>query len=630
MFKSRPHKTIWTLILLVLLFALSACTQQPTDKTEIVNLHWIEDKSGTLSFDDVRHLDLENQWQKAEKAAPNFGFTNSVFWFSLPFNNDRQHSVPMLLEIAFPLHDKLDVYFLNGDKLQQTYQSGDQRPFSERPLNHRNFLFPQTVPAETKLRVVVRLESSDTVYFPMLVMASDEFFAQDQQHILFLGLFFGFLSIMLVYNLLLYFSTQQESYLYYVWFIAATIYLQLAQKGLGFQYIWPNQMLFNHLSIPAVNFILMISSLLFIMNFLGLDDKQYPKTIRLFKRLMWTAGIMLLLTIGIVVSGAYIIPYSALLISAVVLGILTTLIVVVVLTRLSYEGRTSAQILLVAWLSLLIGICLFALGRMGLPMPMLLAENAMLIGSTFEAALISFALARQIKIERDARMQAQEVALSNERKTLEVQNTLLSLQKQNTQELEIKVKERTQKLENAMVELREANHKLDNLARLDGLTGLSNRRHFDESFENTWQLGLKQQQPISILMCDIDYFKSINDTYGHSFGDQCLIKVAGILKACVSEPEYLAARFGGEEFIIMLPHTKTSVAINVAEKIRQEIEKLRLKYEGKQVKFTISVGIATATPEQSLQENTLKDNADQALYRAKETGRNRVIAFNSL
>ena len=164
----------------------------------------------------------------------------------------------------------------------------------------------------------------------------------------------------------------------------------------------------------------------------------------------------------------YFIPYETLLQLTAVMGAASALIPLIILVSLSLKGSQPARILAIAWLFLLSGSILFVLGRLGMQTQMLITENAMLIGSTIEAALISFALARNIKKERDARMLAQESTLKHERKTLEIQNSLLLLQKQTTQHLEGKVRERTHKLETAMRSLTIANCKLDQLARLDG------------------------------------------------------------------------------------------------------------------------------------------------------------------
>jgi len=611
--------------MLVLVVSLNGCFQDKSETSQSLDMYWIEDKSGELTLDDIRKKDLSSQWTKAERSNPNFGFTQSAIWLSFPFENKKNVQSPMLLEIAFPLHDSIDVYFLDKGKIVSKFHGGDLLAFSERPLNHRNFLFPHTVPPKGKLQAIVRVQSTDAIYVPIAVWESNEFFTKDQQEVLLLGLFFGFLSIMLIYNLLLHTSTRQKSYLYYSLCTASIIYLQLTQKNLGSQYFWPDATFFNCMSVPISSFIAISASSLFMLKLLDLDEKKYKKTVSAFKAFIYLGLLGLALGLIIFVTKSTIIPYSAFVIASVVAGAVATLLVMGMLVNLSLKGNRSAQILSVAWFSLLVGTLLFVSGRVGAPLPMVLTENAMLVGATFEAALISFALGRHIKDEREARMLAQEQALSNEREAREAQNSLLKLQERTTQQLEDEVRERTQKLEVAMKSLTIANHKLDSLSRLDGLTGLSNRRNFDQEFNKEWLVCSEQKQPMSLLMADIDHFKNINDTYGHLFGDQCLIKVAEILESCVYQPNHLAARFGGEEFIIMLPNVDAKAAALIAELIRFEIEQLRLGFQGQQVFFTISIGISTIIPSPETSFIDLNENADQALYLAKEGGRNRVV-----
>lgn len=604
----------------MLLTGMTGCFQQKQASGEQSSMHWLEDKTGTMTLDEVLEQNLSTQWHKTRQRYPNFGFSQSTFWLSLPFENPNETDTSMLLEIAFPLHDKIDVYLVDAEKIIADYHTGDLLPFSSRPLNHRSFLFPHTLAPKEKLRAIVRLQSTDTLYLPVKVWESNQFFIADQHEVFLLGLFFGFLSIMLVYNLLLYFSTGQTNYLYYVFFTGATIYFQLSQKGLGYQYFWPDEVFLNHMNIPLSAFVIMITGSFFILNFLNLKTENHRKKILVLKIGIWVPLFIM--------ATCYFIPYEILLQLAVAMGVASSLIPLIILTSLSFQSNRSAQILTVAWLFLLSGSVLFVTGRLGIQTQMLVTENAMLIGSTLEAALISFALARSIKKEREARMRAQESTLKYERKTREIQNSLLILQKQTTQHLEEKVKERTHKLETAMRSLTIANLKLDQLARLDGLTGIPNRRHFDQQIEHEWLRTRRHKEPLSLMILDIDHFKCINDNYGHLFGDQCLIKVAAILKNSVQRPEDIVARYGGEEFVIMLPNTNISGAHLIAERIRQRIEKLRLNYRDKQVQFTISIGISSMIPGLDSSTIDLIASADQALYLAKERGRNRVIALH--
>ena len=623
----------WIVLLLVVL-VMSGCFKESSKNTQKSERYWIEDKSAELTFEDILNRDLTSEWSEAPEKVLNFGFTESVIWLSLPFENTKDVQTPMLLEVAFPLHDRIDVYLLDGNKVVSKFHSGDQLAFSERPMNHRNFLFPHTVPAKTKLRAIVRIQTTDSMCLPVNVWESSEFFEKDQHEILFLGLFFGLISIMLVYNFLLYNLTRQKSYLYYCWCTASILYLQLTQKNLGYQYFWSENVFFNHMSAPVASLMAIATSSFFILKFLDLDEKQYKKTVLAFNSMTYLALMGIIWVVVILYAQIAFVPYIAMILATAVIGGIATIVVMGVLINLSIKGNRSAQILSIAWLSLLAGSLVFVLGRIGVPLPLVISENAMLLGSSLEVALISFALARHIKSEREARIFAQDQALENERKSREAQNSLLKLREKNTRQLENEVKERTWKLEKAMQSLTLANHKLDNLSRMDSLTGLSNRRNFDQAFNEEWLICTDLQQPMSLLMADIDHFKAVNDTYGHLFGDQCLVKTADILKRCVNQPKHLAARFGGEEFIIMLPNTDAKAAGLVAESIRREVEKLRLNYQGEQVRFTISIGTSTIIPSPDASFVDLNERADQALYLAKEGGRNRIViadgeSFNS-
>ena len=603
-------------LLLALLFLLCGCFQQESNLEKSPTLSWIEDKSGTMTFEEVLKKDLSTEWDHGEVRYPNFGFTKSAVWLSLPFENLQNSHSPKLIEVAFPLHDSIEVYFLDQNKVIKEYHTGDQFSFSERPLKHRNFLFPLTLAPKQKLRALIRIQSTDTLYLPVKVWESNDFFAQDQNEILILGLFFGFLMIMLVYNLFLYFSTGRSSYIYYVFFTASIIFLQLTQKGFGYQYIWSSAPFFNYISVPLTNFAALLTSLVFIINFLNLDKTVHPKTILTFKLLIGVVAQGVIWTGSILITNTLLISYDILLLSTVAVIVFATVVVMVMLLNLACRGHKAAQIISLAWTVLIVGSALFALGRFGISMSMLFTENAMLIGSTLEATLISLGLATHIKKEREARMNAQD--------------RLLDLKEITTQQLEEQVQERTQKLETAMQNLTEANQQLDNLSRVDSLTELSNRRNFDQEFNESWLSCARSKHPISLLMADIDQFKMINDAYGHLFGDQCLIKVGEVLKKCVNRPRDLAARFGGEEFIIMLPNTSGEGAALVAESIRHGIEELSLYHEDKEIKFTISIGISTIIPSAKTSFIDLNENADQALYLAKKGGRNRSVAFEDI
>ncbi|MCY1399352.1 Chemotaxis response regulator protein-glutamate methylesterase [compost metagenome] len=175
-------------------------------------------------------------------------------------------------------------------------------------------------------------------------------------------------------------------------------------------------------------------------------------------------------------------------------------------------------------------------------------------------------------------------------------------------------------------QLLDTNLVLQKLMNSDGLTGLSNRRHFDEYLELEWRRAMREQSQLSLLMIDVDYFKSYNDNFGHLEGDEALRKVAETIRQSCSRPSDLPARYGGEEFVLVLPNTSHGGARLLAEKLRQIIAGLNIPHVAPApgASLTISIGLATMTPQVGSHCRQLISAADKGLYLAKHNGRNQV------
>lgn len=181
-------------------------------------------------------------------------------------------------------------------------------------------------------------------------------------------------------------------------------------------------------------------------------------------------------------------------------------------------------------------------------------------------------------------------------------------------------------LQESQRQLETLNVQLLQLSSTDGLTGISNRRSFDEQLTIEWRRGTRDNTSLSVVMIDIDFFKRFNDSLGHQKGDEGLKKVAMIVKDTLKRVTDMAARYGGEEFVALLPNTEPDGAMNIAEMIRSSVEKAGIEHPSSDVSkyVTISLGVASFVPNSAQSPDKLIKAADQALYLAKHAGRNRV------
>lgn len=208
-------------------------------------------------------------------------------------------------------------------------------------------------------------------------------------------------------------------------------------------------------------------------------------------------------------------------------------------------------------------------------------------------------------------------------------NSALNLKK----EMEVRkarekdLKKMTALLEASNRKLQSANRLLKAMATIDGLTGVANRRYFEMVIRREWKVAVRSKSSLSVLLADIDYFKSFNDIYGHQRGDKCLQMFAAALKNSLKRPSDLVARFGGEEFIALLPETDQPGAEAVAQRMQFLVKEMKVRHEGSKVssRITFSMGICCLVPDENSTIECLVAAADKALYQAKNDGRNRYV-----
>lgn len=556
----------------------------------------LEDPGGRLALADIRRAATDNtRWRQQTADGINLGYSRSAFWLHAGIRNDATLQRDWMFGVRYPLLDYLDVYFVTPDGRVQHHASGDRRPFAQRSADDRNFHFALHLPPGERVDVYLRVAGQGSLQLPIEVTTPDNRALRSQREQLMLGLYCGALLSMLAYNLLLYLSLRDRSYLYYVGYIGAFGLAQASLNGLAFQYLWPTLPGWGNLATPLFMGLAGTLLALFSRDFLMLRQ-HWPAADRLMRALQW----LFILVMPLALLLDYSIPVKLATAGSLAAPPILLLITAILLRR----GLQQARYFLAAFGGLLLGITLAALHMFGLAPASLLTEYGIQIGSALEFTLLSFALAHRMKLNKDENQRIQhEIAAS----------------------LEQKVQDRTRELDTTLRELAQANVRLTELSLTDALTQVRNRKHFDEALHTEWRRSCRWRHEVGLLMIDIDFFKRVNDNHGHLAGDAALRQVAAVLRDTLKRPHDLAARYGGEEFAVILPQTDRAGILHVAETIRRAVEQLDFQFDGLPIPLTVSIGAAQLVASQELQEQTLVACADQALYRAKHQGRNRTV-----
>ena len=561
------------------------------------HLVYLADPDNRLSAADIVARADQLAWTQAADAIPNLGLQAPPHWFMIRLGNSSQQDWSGLLEMSYTMIDVLDVYIEHRQELVKVAEVGDQRPFSNRLLAHRNFLVPITVPAGDSVRILMLGESAGALKFPLDLWHIPAFFQHDQRTLAPQILFVGLMLALALYNFFLLLATRDWNYFWYVLSIVSISFVVMSFHGILAQYVWPETPALNNPVLVASISTNIFAATIFAYSFL--DLKRFPK---------WLGGLFL----GHSAAGLLVfvlnlmLPYGTTIKLAALFSVTGATLGICTGAWLWYRGEILARFYTLAWFLLLAGSVAITFSHMGYLPSILIFTHGQQIGAVAEGLLLSFALAYRINMERQQRFQAQA--------------QLLKLQTETNQLLEKKVQERT-------AELQEANRKLQESSATDGLTQVKNRYFFDEKLTHEWLKNSRANSQISLLMIDGDHFKSINDNYGHLCGDAVLKHVAALFNTSVNRAGDFVARYGGEEFTILLCHTDLFGAATVAERIRKKVENTPLEWEGKKISFTISIGVANQIPSRDSDPKSLLQDADSALYKAKHAGRNRVMLF---
>jgi len=501
----------------------------------------------------------DGAFRPSQQAVPRFGIGSGYHWFYLPLHNPLGQSLERTLQIGEAWIDQLDLHLLDDrQRPVQQLQAGDGDLQRLQATPGMGYLLALQLPPG-RSELYIRVHTDDALILPMRLLDAQ---ALEQARALAqysYGALYGFLLALLAYNLMLFAGLKERNNLNYSIYLGAFILLNLSYTGHAGAWLWPQSLLLKQYATLLLMGAFAWLGLHFARHFLELDAHA-PRLSR-GVRLGASAALLLLL---LCVALDWHVLANQLAFASVLLY--TLLMVLLGLVSLSH-GRVAARYFLAATLCGMLGTALTDLAVWGLIPFRSLTYRAIDIGILLEATLLALALAYQMRRHQQARLQA------------------------------------------------------ETLARIDPLTGLLNRRAFLEQGNALWSTALRHDQPLALIMLDLDHFKSINDQHGHDMGDNCLVSTARLLAQQCRSGDILA-RWGGEEFLLLLPATELDEALQLAERLRRALAGLSLDNSQVGLSLSASFGVIARDGQDNLEQ--LINAADERLYQAKQAGRNRV------
>ncbi len=599
----RSQRIAWGLGCLALfaLMGMDARAQAPLELTAdssqaslTPHIRFYHDTSGS---DDaaqaLQHL-AAGRFEALPGNSASFGFQDGAFWFHADLVNRDNPEEQWLLVQEYSLSDRIDVYTRYADGRVVHKADGDHLPFSQRNIRYRQPNFWLALPRGQPVSLLVRVQSESSMQVPLRLFTPSAFIEQSRDAQFAIGLYYGILLALFIYNLVLWLTLRDPSYFWYLFHVTAFGLVLFTLNGLGFEYLWPNSPWLADHAVPLSICLALMGMQQFARTFLELRERwRFGDRVAL--------GIIAFFAVlGIL---AIVLPYHAVtpLASAAVFPSICWILVetIVVLRR----GYKPAKLFLLAWFLFLLGTGMFSAIAFNLLPKNFITEYGVQIGSALEMLLLSVALGYRY------------AALRNENERIV---------RESRDQLEHKVEQRTSELRNALGQLEEAHHRLSEFARHDGLTELYNRTHFREAFERLLSEARNSRHPISLLMIDLDHFKKINDRYGHLVGDDCLRWTSNTMAETLAPYDALLARFGGEEFIAALPGMDLAQASAVAEELRHSLNRRPCRSGDLHIPISASIGVHSVDIAAKNSVESALQVADQALYAAKAEGRDCV------
>jgi diguanylate cyclase (GGDEF)-like protein len=557
---------------------------------------FVKDFPVVLLFDSSKELSLPQvieQSSYAKKTTSRVIHNQSGhYWYGFELTNPTDQKLDLVLGLDEVYLHQVDLYTWQ-DSSWRHQRNGLVVPLDERPAQSQLPVFTlQLEPGESKQFFLMVGTDLSEVMSGLFVAERSAFIQQQRLELVLFSIVIGILLALVGYNLFLFLSLRDLGYSFYVAHVAMFLLYFLSYTGYSLFFNINDSVYFALGGIAGS-----------CTGFLVLFSRHILRTERLSPKLDRFLIYLAMFFFVLAVVSAFDIQFYYL---AILLTIPTMLILFFVGVYAVYLKQKIAKIYLMSLSLYLFGMFYQASMSSGFMEYVEPLKHVFVFGAVMEVLIFSLALAYRIKI------------LQEEKES--VQQELIAQQVSETARLEFLVEQRT-------LELQKVNQELEWLSHHDSLTGLFNRRYFDQAFESAWQEMQKVKGEISLILCDVDYFKLYNDKLGHKAGDHCLKVIAEKLHDALRDKSLMVSRYGGEEFAIILTETDSEAACQLAELLRLAVMELKISHPKSVFKFvTMSYGVCTAQVTDKTESELLFIEADNALYVSKSLGRNRVTS----
>ncbi|WP_041588504.1 sensor domain-containing diguanylate cyclase [Thalassolituus oleivorans] len=575
------------------------------------------DDSGLTDY--VRNADFV----AGEYEALNFGYTQQRVWLKFELSNASDHDIERILNIRYPLIDRL--YLYNDSTTTPLYTLGRfyANEFDQAlhiPASY--FVMPLVIKAHSTETYYLSVDSDNSIALPIYLTTTPALERQAFQYAVNIVFYFGLVVTNILFAFFMTLLLRDREQLYYSLFMVSYHFLFFAVlEGMPHTLFGIDSLFISRDIIPYILSISMTIFTVFAASYLKLR-KYAPKAYKMAKAL---TGIMLLsLVLCFILPSYYAIKLTTL--TSILVGVFYASVV----SNFILRGRPGVRSFLLAWGTGVAGAIVYGMKVWNLVPVNFITSYGWHIGTLIEAAVFSSMMAYRAARDRKERLEFLHQLNKKERDLRHTQERLLESESAAKADLELQVKQRTRDLSNILAQLETENRSLAELSINDGLTKVRNRRYFNDIFPQMWSDAIADQTPISVILLDIDHFKKVNDDYGHISGDDCLVKVAGIMRQSVNHPIDVVCRYGGEEFVIILPDTTQQQAFALAENMRKNIANTIISNNERAFRVTSSFGVGGLIPTEEIAPEDLIAQCDAALYTSKRNGRNRVTVADDI